>query len=58
MKAEYKLKDGKILKDGHTMFLKDVIKDLNIKSYLESLLTLKEQEPEKISVVIPIHIPM
>ena len=25
----YKLKDGKILKDGHTMFFEDVVKDLN-----------------------------
>lgn len=32
---KYKLKNGNILKDGHTMFLQDVVKDLNRKSYLE-----------------------
>ncbi len=26
----YELKDGKILKDGHTMFLEDVVKELNV----------------------------
>lgn len=25
----YELKDGKILNDGHTMFLEDVVTDLN-----------------------------
>lgn len=34
--VEYKLKDNKILKDGHTMFLEDAVLDLNRKSYLES----------------------
>lgn len=27
--------DGKILKDGHTMFALDIVKDLNRKSHLE-----------------------
>lgn len=26
---KYELKDGKLIKDGHTMFLEDVVKDLN-----------------------------
>ena len=34
---EYKMKNGNILKDGHTMFLQDVVKDLNRKAYLEDL---------------------
>jgi hypothetical protein len=34
---EYKLKKGNILKDGHTMFPKDIVKDLNRKAYLEDL---------------------
>jgi hypothetical protein len=38
---EYKLKKGNILKDGHTMFLQDVVKELNRKAYLENL---KEKE--------------
>ena len=33
--AKYKLKKGNILKDGHTMFLTDVIRELNRKSKLE-----------------------
>lgn len=33
--AKYQLKDGKVLKDGHTMFLEDVVQDLQRKSYLE-----------------------
>lgn len=33
---KYKLNGEKILKDGHTMFLEDVVLDLNRKSYLES----------------------
>lgn len=35
--AKYKTKDGKILKDGHTMLLADVIKGLERKSYLERM---------------------
>jgi polyhydroxyalkanoate synthesis regulator phasin len=34
--VKYKLKSNNILKDGHTMFLNDVVKDLKRKSYLES----------------------
>ena len=33
--VEYKLKGEKILKDGHTMLLKDVVRDLQRKSHLE-----------------------
>lgn len=33
--AVFELKDGKILKDGHTMFFEDVVKELNRKSFLE-----------------------
>jgi len=55
---KYKLKNGNILKDGHTMFLEDVVKDLNRKAYLEenscplyvnfkkSCIALKEREKE------------
>lgn len=32
----YELKNDKILKNGHTMFLEDVIYDLNRKAFLES----------------------
>ena len=35
--VEYKLKNGNILKDGHTMFLQDVVSDLKRKAYLEDL---------------------
>jgi len=34
----YELKNGDIIKDGHTMFMEDVVKDLNRKSYLEEKL--------------------
>ena len=33
--VEYKLKGGMVLKDGHTMFLEDIVKDLKRKAYLE-----------------------
>ncbi len=33
--AKYEIKRGVITKDGHTMFLKDIVKDLNRKSFLE-----------------------
>jgi len=36
--VKYDLKNGEILKDGHTMFLQDVVKDLNRKAYLEDVL--------------------
>ena len=32
----YELKNDKILKNGHTMFLQDVVYDLNRKAFLES----------------------
>ncbi|MCK5316874.1 MAG: Lar family restriction alleviation protein [Anaerolineales bacterium] len=35
--VKYKLKKGNILKDGHTMFLQDVVQDLKRKAYLEDL---------------------
>jgi hypothetical protein len=37
MAEKYELKDGNILKDGHTMFLEDVVGCLERKSYLEDL---------------------
>jgi hypothetical protein len=33
--VDYKLKNGNILKDGHTMFLQDAVSDLRRKAYLE-----------------------
>jgi len=39
MEAKYELKNGNILKDGHTMFPEDVVMDLNRKSYLEGKLS-------------------
>ena len=33
--AKYELRKDNILKDGHTMFLTDAVKDLNRKSFLE-----------------------
>lgn len=33
--AKYTMRGHDILKDGHVMFLKDICKDLNRKSYLE-----------------------
>ena len=41
--VKYKLKKGNILKDGHTMFLQDVVQDLKRKAYLEDL---KEKEAD------------
>ena len=35
--VKYELKNGNILKDGHTMFLQDVVSDLKRKAYLEDL---------------------
>lgn len=32
---KYELKNGKILKDGHTMFLEDVVMELNQKAKLD-----------------------
>lgn len=34
---KYELKNKTILKDGHTMFLQDVVKDLNRKANLEAM---------------------
>ena len=39
--VKYELKKGDILKDGHTMFLQDVVKDLNRGAFLESELKIK-----------------
>ena len=33
--TEYKLKGGKIIKDGHTMFLEDAVQDLKRGAFLE-----------------------
>ena len=33
--AKYKEENGIILKDGHKMFIDDVVKDLNRRSFLE-----------------------
>ena len=35
MAEKYELKKDDIIKDGHTMFLFDVVQDLKRKSYLE-----------------------
>lgn len=35
--AEYTGKIGAVLKDGHTMFRRDIVTDLNRKSYLEKM---------------------
>ena len=40
--VKYKLKNGSILKDGHTMFLEDVVRDLERKAYLEEVKTSME----------------
>ena len=48
MPAKYELKNNKILKNGHTMFLEDVLTDLQRKSYLESE-RLKKLEENKSS---------
>lgn len=56
--AKYTLQDqliddyNKILKDGHVMFLQDVIKDLNRKSYLEKKLNKQEKLMEEMSDTI------
>lgn len=42
---EYELKNEKILKDGHTMLLKDVVTDLNRKSFLENERKVKLESP-------------
>lgn len=47
MPAKYELKNDKILKNGHTMFLEDVLSDLRRKSYLESE-RLKQLEDSKV----------
>lgn len=47
MPAKYELKNDKILKNGHTMFLEDVLSDLKRKSYLESE-RLKQIEESKV----------
>ena len=46
--VKYKLKNGNVLKDGHTMFMQDVVKDLNRKAFLEDdrLKNLGEGTPE------------
>ena len=46
---EYKSKKGMILKDGHTMFLKDVIKDLNRKAFLEEKILQLPELSEQIN---------
>lgn len=49
MAEKYKLKNGNILKNGHTMFLEDVVTDLERKSYLEDKLK-GEHDPYKILI--------
>lgn len=39
--AEYTFNKESILKDGHTMFNEDIVKDLNRKSYLENKINEK-----------------
>ena len=48
MEAKYELKNGNILKDGHTMFLEDIAQDLRRKSYLEN--TLKTSEKAALNI--------
>ena len=36
--AKYKVFEGAVTKDGHTMFVQDIAKELNRKSFLESKL--------------------
>lgn len=43
---EYKLKNDNVLKDGHTMFKKDIVKELNRKAYLEDL----KEKTDRLSV--------
>lgn len=50
MSAKYELKNDKILKNGHTMFLEDVLSDLQRKSYLETE-RLKQLDENKENVI-------
>ena len=50
--AKYEYKAPDITKDGHTMFNKDIVKDLNRKSFLESeLIKLKKLNAELNNIV-------
>jgi hypothetical protein len=40
-------KKGEVLRDGHTMFPEDIIRDLNRKSYLEENRCLVYNNPKK-----------
>lgn len=42
---KYELKNGNVLKDGHTMFLQDVVSDLNRGAFLESERTKQQSLP-------------
>lgn len=48
---EYKLVKGKFLKDGHTMFFKDVLMDLKRLSYLEQGLSDRNILRMRISIL-------
>lgn len=37
--AKYKVVNGAVTKDGHVMFLEDIVKELNRKSFLEEKFT-------------------
>ena len=50
-KIDYKLVRGKFLKDGHTMFFKDVLTDLERLSYLEKRVTEKYELIRKITLL-------
>lgn len=47
---EYKLENGSITKDGHAMFLEDVVKELNRKASLEVMLK-RTRKPAKTTKV-------
>lgn len=48
---KYELKNGNVLKDGHTMFLQDVVTDLNRGAFLERERTKQQSLPIDLVVV-------
>ncbi len=50
--AKYEYKAPDITKDGHTMFNKDVVKDLNRKSFLEQEIIDLKKNNEHLTKVI------
>lgn len=43
---KYELKNGEVLKDGHTMFLEDVVKNLNVGSKMAEAVKALERKIE------------